>query len=226
MSRLPPEEAGGSLRCPRRSQNHFASNPSFAGLVAFARRSDPIPSRTRPSNASAPMVLCLKTRESRSSPGLQRTEFSSQRSKPRYNVARRYRNAKISKVALGFRHEAVGATVVLHCLPPTPQLPLSDAGWSSPVARQAHNLKAAGSNPAPATKHQQKPPARNAGGFCVEAQRSPPSQPALSRRPFASKRPAETYKSRGQASQAPESINDVALIRLCILAIRSRPSSP
>ena len=27
------------------------------------------------------------------------------------------------------------------------------AGWSSPVARQAHNLKAAGSNPAPATKY-------------------------------------------------------------------------
>ena len=25
------------------------------------------------------------------------------------------------------------------------------AGWSSPVARQAHNLKVAGSNPAPAT---------------------------------------------------------------------------
>ena len=29
-----------------------------------------------------------------------------------------------------------------------------DAGWSSPVARQAHNLKVAGSNPAPATKKQ------------------------------------------------------------------------
>ena len=29
---------------------------------------------------------------------------------------------------------------------------LKDAGWSSLVARQAHNLKAAGSNPAPATK--------------------------------------------------------------------------
>lgn len=28
----------------------------------------------------------------------------------------------------------------------------TNAGWSSPVARQAHNLKAAGSNPAPATK--------------------------------------------------------------------------
>ena len=27
-----------------------------------------------------------------------------------------------------------------------------NAGWSSLVARQAHNLKAAGSNPAPATK--------------------------------------------------------------------------
>src|SRR5277367_2713749 len=30
--------------------------------------------------------------------------------------------------------------------------PITVAGWSSPVARQAHNLKAAGSNPAPATK--------------------------------------------------------------------------
>ena len=31
------------------------------------------------------------------------------------------------------------------------QLVHGDAGWSSPVARQAHNLKVAGSNPAPAT---------------------------------------------------------------------------
>ena len=35
--------------------------------------------------------------------------------------------------------------------PPARRLEPSDAGWSSPVARQAHNLKAAGSNPAPAT---------------------------------------------------------------------------
>ena len=28
-----------------------------------------------------------------------------------------------------------------------------DAGWSSLVARRAHNPKAAGSNPAPTTKH-------------------------------------------------------------------------
>ena len=31
-------------------------------------------------------------------------------------------------------------------------LPRIDAGWSSPVARQAHNLKVIGSNPIPATK--------------------------------------------------------------------------
>ena len=29
------------------------------------------------------------------------------------------------------------------------------AGWSSPVARQAHNLKVVGSNPTPATKNLQ-----------------------------------------------------------------------
>ena len=28
-----------------------------------------------------------------------------------------------------------------------------DAGWSSPVARQAHNLKVVGSNPTPATNY-------------------------------------------------------------------------
>jgi hypothetical protein len=37
------------------------------------------------------------------------------------------------------------------------------AGWSSPVARQAHNLKAAGSNPAPATKY--KPLSQPARGL-------------------------------------------------------------
>ena len=34
---------------------------------------------------------------------------------------------------------------------PALQAPDGDAGWSSPVARQAHNLKVVGSNPAPAT---------------------------------------------------------------------------
>ena len=32
-----------------------------------------------------------------------------------------------------------------------------DAGWSSPVARQAHNLKVVGSNPAPATTEADTP---------------------------------------------------------------------
>ena len=31
-----------------------------------------------------------------------------------------------------------------------PAAEVSDAGWSSPVARQAHNLKVLGSNPSPA----------------------------------------------------------------------------
>ena len=40
-----------------------------------------------------------------------------------------------------------------------------DAGWSSPVARQAHNLKVAGSNPAPATKI--SPLTQKVSGFFV-----------------------------------------------------------
>jgi hypothetical protein len=42
--------------------------------------------------------------------------------------------------------------------PPGPAGPptlKTDAGWSSPVARQAHNLKVTGSNPVPATKFYQ-----------------------------------------------------------------------
>src|SRR3954463_3429095 len=52
-------------------------------------------------------------------------------------------------------------------------LPLADrvdAGWSSPVARQAHNLKVTGSNPVPATNHQpsQDNPSE---GFCLSGSR-------------------------------------------------------
>src|SRR5579885_3277126 len=47
-----------------------------------------------------------------------------------------------------------------------PFLPvLCGAGWSSPVARQAHNLKVAGSNPAPATKLM--PPSQRLGGILL-----------------------------------------------------------
>ena len=40
-----------------------------------------------------------------------------------------------------------------------------DAGWSSPVARQAHNLKVTGSNPVPATKISPLP--QQVSGFFV-----------------------------------------------------------
>jgi hypothetical protein len=39
------------------------------------------------------------------------------------------------------------------------------AGWSSPVARQAHNLKVVGSNPTPATKFQRGPSFGDPFGF-------------------------------------------------------------
>src|SRR5690606_16908192 len=41
------------------------------------------------------------------------------------------------------------------------------AGWSSLVARQAHNLKVVGSNPTPAPNL--KPPETAPGGFCLTA---------------------------------------------------------
>ena len=84
----------------------------FLGLVVIARAKHPVPSRTRPLSAVAPMVLRLKTWESRSPPVLVRSDTLI-----RYQL-------KIRTVA----------------------------GWSSPVARQAHNLKVTGSNPVPATK--------------------------------------------------------------------------
>ena len=56
-------------------------------------------------------------------------------------------------------------------LDPTP-VARNIAGWSSPVARQAHNLKVVGSNPTPATKPiiTQKRPAPKAWAFCCGGQ--------------------------------------------------------
>ncbi len=73
------------------------------------------------------MVLCLKTRESRSLPGLPSAQDL-------------------------FRDDVKSQT---HGFA---------AGWSSPVARQAHNLKVVGSNPAPATKSKSRP--RKGTAFC------------------------------------------------------------
>src|SRR3984885_1179113 len=48
--------------------------PFFADLVVLAGSLNPIPSRTRPLNSPAPMVLSLKAWKSRSLPGLPKTE--------------------------------------------------------------------------------------------------------------------------------------------------------
>ena len=56
-----------------------------------------------------------------------------------------------------------------------------DAGWSSPVARQAHNLKVTGSNPVPATSVTCDPPAPLAGRLLLSpSARIPARSPAIS----------------------------------------------
>src|SRR5258708_7696779 len=52
------------------------TSPFFAGLVVIAGEFHPIPFRTRPLKPPAPMVLRVNTRESRSPPGLQRTDHN------------------------------------------------------------------------------------------------------------------------------------------------------
>ncbi len=65
-----------------------------------------------------------------------------------------------------------------HATPACTAITTPGAGWSSPVARQAHNLKVAGSNPAPATIFTCAPVA-NAAGFllCAEIARIPARSP-------------------------------------------------
>jgi hypothetical protein len=89
------------------------------------------------------MVLRLKTWESRSPPNLIRNAtLSPKRSQ--------------SKPAPQMPHKTPGTPN--RRIRPVPKSPKRDtpgtpvAGWSSPVARQAHNLKVTGSNPVPATK--------------------------------------------------------------------------
>src|SRR5215471_15415297 len=74
-SRLRIEVLGSSLRTAldRFALELASFSSSFAGLVVLAKSLNPIPSRTRPLNSSAPMVLWLKPWESRSLPGLPRT---------------------------------------------------------------------------------------------------------------------------------------------------------
>src|SRR5690606_11536329 len=83
----------------------------------------------------APMVLLLKHWKSRSSPGIAAggagTEKTHSHCQIRKRVALKRRGAFLLS----------GVQYATHI----------GAGWSSPVARQAHNLKVVGSNPTPAT---------------------------------------------------------------------------
>ena len=79
------------------------------------------------------MVLSLKRWKSRSSPGIE----------ARATCITRYLNP-FTNVSYPFANANV-------------------AGWSSPVARQAHNLKVTGSNPVPATKSYDSPKAKASG---------------------------------------------------------------
>ena len=83
------------------------------------------------------MVLCLKARESRPLPGLPSAYVYTLR----FQAGSVLAPATYSTMVPSFRLERAHA----------PTRNVITAGWSSPVARQAHNLKVAGSNPAPAT---------------------------------------------------------------------------
>ena len=87
------------------------------------------------------MVLTLKRWKSRSSPGIEAGAYRVKtHSQSKTAAAGRPRAAAFLSLAFGLY--ARSALAERH----------GDAGWSSPVARQAHNLKVAGSNPAPATR--------------------------------------------------------------------------
>ena len=107
------------------SDNVFSSSAvRLVDLVAMSEVPHPIPFRTRSLSPPEPMVLRLKARESRSPPGLQG-----------------------GQPMMKSNHRKCGLLETFFLL----ELPLA-AGWSSPVARQAHNLKVVGSNPTPAPK--------------------------------------------------------------------------
>ena len=92
------------------------------------------------------MVLWLKPRKSRTSPGIA--------------AGVRSKRNPFTKLEAGS-----DAGLLLFCGPDRRRA-LVDAGWSSPVARQAHNLKVVGSNPTPATIEKPAFP-MGSRAFCV-----------------------------------------------------------
>ena len=99
------------------------------------------------------MVLSLKRWKSRSSPGIEAGV-----------IGRTHSHCQIRNTRRASRR---GAFCFIRD-PPTRRTHIDGAGWSSPVARQAHNLKVVGSNPTPATisSHHNTPHnSRPNGGF-------------------------------------------------------------
>ena len=80
------------------------------------------------------MVLVLKHWKSRSSPGIKAGGHAG--NKPIHSF---------KKAAAGLTRAAAFSSL------DQSSKDIGTAGWSSPVARQAHNLKVVGSNPTPAT---------------------------------------------------------------------------
>ena len=144
----------------------------FAGPVIIARCLNPIPSRTRPLNASAPMVLRLKTWESRSLPGLPSAAAGGIRDRSLLFTISAARTCHPG--APGRSQDPTDQPARAWLQKPPAGRTRFDAGWSSPVARQAHNLKVVGSNPTPATKFPRIIKCLNAAlrdGVCVSTHR-------------------------------------------------------
>ena len=140
------------------------------------------------------MVLRLKTWESRSPPGLLSAETLTQRYRSRCSLLERKQSALKQAKADSAKNKhgkpsSQSQTSFKHRKRPNRQSRIvkdsrqaliqakadsanknPSAGWSSLVARQAHNLKVVGSNPTPATKSNPRninALAPHARGFCL-----------------------------------------------------------
>ena len=99
-----------------------------ADLVTMAERLNPIPSRTRPLNAPAPMVLHLKVWESRSLPGLRNMRRVFQAKYPQRHSGSRNMRRVIYFCSDISSLQSSPARENLACQ----GRPSSGAGWSSP----------------------------------------------------------------------------------------------
>ena len=99
------------------------------------------------------MVLCLKAWESRSLPGLHGARwFAFGEQKPENQKPEVRRFSGLVQEPSFTHHEPRQRLLAsdFWLLTSVARVSATDAGWSSPVARQAHNLKVVGSNPTPA----------------------------------------------------------------------------